>query len=170
MKEDYCVYGCRGILRVLAYRWFSLKHSTFSSDIFISYQMCLKCLTLSKLYYSTTQLCGEIRQKLDSNDTIYICQLFSQATLPYLYEIEINHQNILSTIGHSLNTNNRFRRGLINALSRLASIHYGNIENIHMEFIFSKIAQLTHTNKNNLNLIPEQIQTIQTKLTKTTVQ
>jgi len=35
-----------------------------------------------------------------------------------------------------------------------------------MEFIFSKIASLTHTNKNNLNLIPEQIRMIQTKLTE----
>jgi len=125
-----------------------------------------KYLTLSKLYHSTSQLCGEIRQKLESNDSIYICQLFSQATLPYLYEIEINHQNILSTIGQSVNTNDRFRRGLRNAISRLASVLYGNIENIDMEFIFSKIKQLTQTNKNNLNLVPEQIRMIQTKLTE----
>ena len=125
-----------------------------------------KYITLSELYHSTSQLCGEIRQKLESNDSIYICQLFSQATLPYLYEIEINHQNILSTIGQSVNTNDRFRRGLRNAISRLVSVLYGNIENIDMEFIFSKIKQLTQTNKNNLNLVPEQIRMIQTKLTE----
>jgi hypothetical protein len=62
-------------------------------------QYSTKYLTLSKLYNSTSQLCAEIRQKLESNDSIYICQLFSQATLPYLYEIEINHRNILSSIG-----------------------------------------------------------------------
>ena len=125
-----------------------------------------KYLTLSKLYYGTSQLCGELRQKLENNDTLYICHLFSQATLPYLYEIETNHQNILSTLGQSVDTNDRFRRGLRNAISRLASVLYGNIENIDMEFIFSKIASLTHTNKNNLNLIPEQIRMIQSKLTE----
>lgn len=106
----------------------------------------------SELYHSTSQLCGEIRQKLESNDSIYICQLFSQATLPYLYEIEINHQNILSTIGQSVDTNDRFRRGLRNAISRLASVLYGNIENIDMEFIFSKIKQLTQTNTKKYEL------------------
>jgi len=64
-----------------------------------------KYLTLSKLYYGTSQLCGELRQKLENNDTLYICQLFSQATLPHLYEIETNHQNILSTLGQSVDTN-----------------------------------------------------------------
>jgi len=57
-------------------------------------QYTTKYLTLSKLYNSTSQLCAEIRQKLESNDSIYICQLFSQTTLPYLNEIEINNQNI----------------------------------------------------------------------------
>jgi len=113
-------------------------------------QYTTKYLTLSKLYNSTSQLCAELRQKLESNDSIYIRQLFSQATLPYLYKIEINHQNILSPIGQSVNTNDGFRRGLRNAISRLASVLYGNIENIDMEFIFSKIARLTYTNKNNL--------------------
>ena len=129
-------------------------------------QYSTKYLTLSKLYNSTSQLCAEIRQKLESNDSIYICQLFSQATLPYLYEIEINHRNILSSIGQSVNTNDRIRRGLRNAISRLASVLYGNIENMDMEFIFSKIAQLAYTNKNNLNLVPEQIRIIQTKITE----
>ena len=129
-------------------------------------QYSTKYLTLSKHYNSTSQLCAEIRQKLESNDSIYICQLFSQATLPYLYEIEVNHQNILSSIGQSVHTNDRIRHGLRNAISRLASVLYGIAENIDMGFIFSKIAQLTNTNKNNVDLIPKKIQIIQTKITE----
>lgn len=129
-------------------------------------QYSAKYLMLSELYNSTSHLCTDMRQKLEGNDSTFICHQFSQATLPYLYEIEVNHQNILSSIGQSVNSNDRFRRGLGSAVSRLASVLYGSAENIDMGLIFSKIAQLTKSNQKDVNFIPEQMRIIQVKISE----
>lgn len=74
------------------------------------------------------------------------------ATLSYLYEIEINHQNILSAIEQSVNFKDIIRRGLNNAVSRLANVLYGSAEHIDIGFIFKKIPQFTKNNINNIYL------------------
>lgn len=58
-------------------------------------------LTLSRLYNTTSQLCGELRQIIEKPETTHSSQQFAQATIPYLHEIDKNHQNILSSIGYN---------------------------------------------------------------------
>jgi len=48
-----------------------------------------KYLTITKFYNITSQLYSELRQKSENTDNIQSCQQFAQATLPYLYEIDI---------------------------------------------------------------------------------
>jgi len=71
-----------------------------------------KYMALFKLYNSTSQLCGEFRQKIENPENKHSCQQFAQSTIPYFHEIEQNHQNILSTIGNNDQPKNRNRRGL----------------------------------------------------------
>lgn len=130
-------------------------------------QYTTKYLTLLRFYNSTSRLSGELRQKLESTDVTHSCRQFAQTTMPYLYEIEVNHQDILSSIGQNSNTNDRTRRGFRNAVSRLASVLYGSLENIDIGFIFSKIVQLTHNNMNNVNLSSEKLRIIQTRIGET---
>ena len=130
-------------------------------------QYTTKYLALLGFYNNTSQLCSELRQKLENTDVTYNCRQFAQATIPYLYEIEVNHQDILSSIGHNHNTNDRIRRGLRNAVSRLANVLYGSLENIDIGFVFSKIVQLTQNNRNNANLASEKLSIFQTKIEET---
>lgn len=68
-----------------------------------------------------------------------IRQRFAQATLPYLYEIDLNQENIITSIGNNTNPTNRIRCEHRKTISRLAN------DGIHMEydikFIFNKILE-----------------------------
>lgn len=115
-----------------------------------------KYLTLSRLYNTTSQLCSELRQKINDSETTHSCQLFAQATIPHLHEIDQNHQSILSTIGSNDENKIRNRRGLRNAISRFANILYGSTENIDFTSIFNKITQLAKSRLDNMDVVPEQ--------------
>lgn len=124
-------------------------------------------LTLSRLYNTTSQLCGELRQKINNAETTHSCQLFAQATIPHLHEIDQNHQNILSTIGSNYGNKNRNRRGLRNAISRVANVLYGSIENIDFTSIFNKITQLAKSRLDNMDVIPEQTRIVKAMIKET---
>lgn len=83
------------------------------------------------------------------------CQQLAHSTIPYLHEIDQNHQNILSTIGSNDQFKNRNRRGLGNVMSRLANVLYGSAENIDFVSIFNKITQLKKNKLVDIDLIPE---------------
>ena len=118
-------------------------------------------LALSKFYNTTSQLCSEIRQKIENPENTNSCRQFAQATIPYFHEIDQNHQHILSTIGNNEQSKSRTRRGLSNAVSRMANVLFGNAENIDFGFIFNKITQLVKSKEKNVNLIPEQVRIIE---------
>lgn len=106
------------------------------------------------MHNTTSQLCSELRQKINDSETTHTCQLFTQVTIPHLHEIDRNHQNILSTIG--INDENKIinRRGLRNAISRFANIPYGSTENIDFTSIFNKITQLAKSRLDNMDVVP----------------
>ncbi|KAL5245865.1 hypothetical protein ACI65C_013273 [Semiaphis heraclei] len=109
-------------------------------------------VALSRFYNTTSQLCSEIRQKIENPENTQSCRQFAQATVPYLHEIDQNHQNILSAIGNNDQSKSRTRRGLSNAVSRMANVLFGNAENIDFGSIFNKITQLVKIRKNNTKM------------------
>jgi hypothetical protein len=126
-----------------------------------------KYLTLSKLCNETSQLCGELRKKINNPESTYSYQQFAQATIPHLHEIDQNHQNILSTIGSNDRIKNRNRRGISNAVSRLANILFGSVDNIDFISIFNKITQLAKSRLDNIDVIPEQTRIVKTMIDET---
>lgn len=127
-------------------------------------QYTTEYLTLLKLYNRTSLLCTEGRQKSANPDTTHICHKFAQATLPYLNEIETNHQNILYSIGQQEESRNRTRRGLTKAFSRTMNTLYGSLENIDFGFIFNQIRQLIKNKENDVNLMTEKIRITKTSM------
>uniref|UniRef100_A0A2S2QVD2 Envelope fusion protein n=1 Tax=Sipha flava TaxID=143950 RepID=A0A2S2QVD2_9HEMI len=126
-----------------------------------------KYLTLFNLYNETFQLCSELRKKINNPESTYSCQQFAQATIPHLHEIDQNHQSILSTIGSNDRIKNRNRRGLSNAVSRLANVLFGSVDNIDFISIFNKITQLAKSRLDNIDVIPEQTRIVKTMINET---
>jgi len=98
---------------------------------------------------------------------MHSCQLFAQATISHLHEIDNNHQNILSTIGSNAENKIRNRRGLRNAISRVANILYGSTANIDFTSIFNKITQLAKSRLDNMDVIPEQTRIVKSMIKET---
>jgi hypothetical protein len=90
------------------------------------------------------------------------CQQISQATLPYLYEIKNNHKNILASKGEA--TNERYRRGIGKAVSRLANALYGSLSNLDFDLIIKKIIELKQNKQKNINSVEDKIRIIQTSV------
>lgn len=102
-------------------------------------------MTLASFYNSTTDVCNNLLQKFEHTDISHSCKQFAQATLPYLYEIDSNHKNILLTIGQEGSTNHRIRRGFGKTFGRLANVLYGISSNLDMKFIFDKITEINNS-------------------------
>jgi hypothetical protein len=117
-------------------------------------------VALSRFYNTTSQLCSEIRQKIENPENTQSCRQFAQATA-YLHEIDQNYQNILSTIGDNDQSKSRTRRRLSNAVSRVANVLFSNAENIDFGFIFNKITQLVKSKVKDINLASEQTRIIE---------
>jgi len=126
-----------------------------------------KYLTLSRLYNTTSQLCGELRQKIKNAETTHGCQQFAQATIPHLHEIELNHQNILDTIGNNEWNRIRNRRGLTSAVSRFANVLYGSTQNIDFTSIFNKVVQLAKNRLNNMDVVTENTRIVKSVIKET---
>lgn len=55
------------------------------------------------IYYNlTTDVCSNLPREMESTDVPQSCKQFAQATLPYLFEIETNHRNILLSISQEV--------------------------------------------------------------------
>ena len=113
----------------------------------------LRYTELESLYNNTADICSMITQNFENTDNSHTCQLFAQATLPYLYEIQTNHQTILSSIGPKITTVDRIHRGFGNTFKRLANVLYGISSNLDYELIFSKIIDFTSHKQTNTDLI-----------------
>jgi hypothetical protein len=89
-------------------------------------------------------------------------QQISQATLPYLYEIENNHKNILASIGEA--TNERYRHEIGKAVSRLANVLYSSLSNLDFDLIIKKIIELKQNKQKTINSVEDKIRIIQTSV------
>jgi len=58
----------------------------------------------------------------------------------------------------------RNRRGIERALSRLASVLYGSLSNLDLDFIIKKITELKHNKQQNINSIEDKIRIVQTSV------
>lgn len=63
-----------------------------------------KFQTLMSSYKTTAQVCTTLQNKFSATELVHPCKQFDQSTLPYLFEIETNHDNIWSTIGQDTST------------------------------------------------------------------
>ncbi|KAE9523134.1 hypothetical protein AGLY_016475 [Aphis glycines] len=75
-----------------------------------------------------------------------------RATLPYLYEIETNHRNMLLSLRDKDTGKTRVRRGLVHTVQRVVNVLYGIYSNIDTEFIFNKILTLSQSKNQNITL------------------
>jgi len=107
---------------------------------------------LRELYDATANICQKLSEDFKKTEVPLLCRQFVQATIPYLYEIENNHNNILESIGEISDTNVRPRRGIEKAVSRMANVLYGSFANLDVEFIVKKIVELTKNKQNEINL------------------
>lgn len=126
----------------------------------------LRYTELESLYNNTADICSTIIQNFENTDNYHTCQLFAQATLPYLYEIQTNHQTILSSIGPKITTVDRIRRGFGNTFKRLANVLYGISSNLDYELIFSKIIDFTSNKQTNTDLIKKNLRIFQTEISE----
>lgn len=121
-----------------------------------------KYVALKELYDSTVSVCSQLMSHHGNTSIPQGCQEFLQATLPYLHEIENNHNNILASIGEV--TNERYRRGIERAVSRLASVLYGSLSNLDFDLILKKITELKQNKQKNINAVEDSIRIVQTSL------
>lgn len=121
-----------------------------------------KYLALKECYDSTANVCSQLINNHGSTSIPHGCQQFSQATLPYLYEIENNHNSILASIEEA--TNDRHRRGIERALSRLANVLYGSLSNLDFDLIIKKVVELKQNKQKNTNAVEDKIRIVQTSV------
>lgn len=99
---------------------------------------------------------------MENTDLPKICKQFAQATLPYIFEIDTNHRNILLSIGQEVNQKIRVHRGYGKSIGRLANVLYGATLNHDTEFIFKKVIELVQNKQQNTNLVEDKIRIVQT--------
>lgn len=107
--------------------------------------------TLREFYDDTATTSQELSKNFENTELPLLCRQFAQSTIPYLYEIENNHNNILKSIGEISDTNVRTGRGIGRAVSRMANVLYGSFANLDVEFIVKKIVELTKSKQNEVN-------------------
>lgn len=56
---------------------------------------------LKEYYDATTSLCTQFSIHFNNTDLPQLCQQYAQSTIPYVHEIENNHNNILASIGET---------------------------------------------------------------------
>ena len=114
-------------------------------------------------YADTVEICKQVTERfLELSPTCdQFVQTFARATLPYMYEIEANHRNMMVSIGYNSSEGGRTRRGLGSKIQRMTNFLYGIYSKIDTEFIFDKILALSESKIKDLNLIPERTRIVQ---------
>jgi len=92
---------------------------------------------------------------------------FTQSTLPYLYDIESNHRNVMLSIERNSNEEVRFKRGLGRTFQRFANVLYAMSSTINYESIFNTIIELTMNKARNINLIKEKTRVVRVETNQT---
>ncbi|KAL4136006.1 hypothetical protein QTP88_007580 [Uroleucon formosanum] len=124
-----------------------------------------KYQSIRSQYEATAEICELITERFGSTEISNACeqfvQLFARATLPYLYEIETSHQNMLLSIGDKDTGKVRARRGLAHTVQQVANVLYGMYSSIDTEFIFNKIIALSQNKSQNITLNLERMRIMQ---------
>ncbi|XP_050431523.1 uncharacterized protein LOC126840081 [Adelges cooleyi] len=121
---------------------------------------------LSSWYNETTQVCSNLKQKLSMSEFSQACQQFEQATLPYLFEIEANHDSIW--LGLGLNTSGTHKRVRKNIITKGAEILFGSNPLFNTESIFQKIIEFVKTKVVDTDLTNNKIRLLQTSTSEIT--
>jgi len=124
----------------------------------------LRYTELESLYNNTADICSMITQNFENSDIPIPCQLFAQATLPYLFEIQVNHQTILSSIGPKIATVDIIRREFGNIFKRLGNVLYGISSNLDYELIFIKIIDFTNNKRTKTDLRKKNLRIFQAEI------
>uniref|UniRef100_A0A2S2PUH4 Envelope fusion protein n=1 Tax=Schizaphis graminum TaxID=13262 RepID=A0A2S2PUH4_SCHGA len=118
-------------------------------------------------YEATAKICEQMTQRVGNAELSNACeqfvQLFARATLPYLYEIENRHRNMLLSIGDEYTETTRVRRGFARTVKQMANVLYGIYSNIDTEFIFNQIVALSQSRSQNITLNSERMRIVQVK-------
>lgn len=125
-----------------------------------------KFSALMAWYNETTHICDNIKQKLSITEFTQACQQFDQSTLPYLFEIEANHDNIWLNLGH--NTEESEERNKRSIVSKSIKILFGHNSIINVESIFQKIIDYTSSKISNSVLNEDKLRILQTTTTEIT--
>lgn len=96
-----------------------------------------------------------------ANTCVHLMQQSAQSTLPYLYEIEANHRNMMLSIGYNSKELERVGRGIKQVTKNLASVLYGVHSQIDSESIFEKVVALGKSAVQNVNLVSERTRVVQ---------
>ncbi|KAL4154598.1 hypothetical protein QTP88_000455 [Uroleucon formosanum] len=124
-----------------------------------------KYQSIRSQYEATAEICELMTERFGSTEISNACeqfvQLFARATLPYLYEIETSHRNMLLSIGDKDTGNVRARRGLAHTVQQVANVLYGMYSSIDTEFIFNKIIALSQNKSQNITLNLERMRIMQ---------
>ncbi|KAL4101311.1 hypothetical protein QTP88_021331 [Uroleucon formosanum] len=124
-----------------------------------------KYQSIRSQYEATAEICELMTERFGSTEISNACeqfvQLFARATLPYLYEIETSHRNMLLSIGDKDTGKVRARRGLAHTVQQVANVLYGMYSSIDTEFIFNKIIALSQNKSQNINLNLERMRIMQ---------
>ncbi|KAL4082984.1 hypothetical protein QTP88_028314 [Uroleucon formosanum] len=124
-----------------------------------------KYQSIRSQYEATAEICELMTERFGSTEISNACeqfvQLFARATLPYLYEIETSHRNMLLSIGDKDTGKVRARRGLAHTVQQVANVLYGMYSSIDTEFIFNKIIALSQNKSQNITLNLERMRIMQ---------
>lgn len=122
----------------------------------------MKYQILRKFHDQTGDVCIQLKKKEDSILTS-ACTDFIQSTYPFMQEIESNFNSVIRILGAYHRTSehpNRQRRGLINAVGRLANILFGVCSDQDAEYFYKNIEDLARSEDKHVHLSQEQIRIV----------
>ena len=120
--------------------------------------------TLMSHYKRTVQICDLMTEHFGSTEISDTCEefkrQFTQSTLPYLYEIESNHRNVMLSIEQNPDEENRFKRGLGHTFKRFIHVLHEMSSKIDYKSVFNKVIELAINKAQNINLIKERTRVV----------
>jgi len=150
----------RGPVRMSHFNWDLIAYVDLAEPDY-------KYQAIMSQYKAMAKICEQMTQRVGNAELSNACeqfvQLFTRATLPYLYEIENRHRNMLLSIGDEDAETTRVRRGLARTVKQMANVLYGIYSNIDTDFILNKIVALSPSRSQNITLNSERMRIVQVK-------
>jgi len=128
--------------------------------------------TLITHYKETVQICDLMTEHFGSTEVSDTCEefkrQFTQSTLPYLYEIESNHCNVMLSIEQNPDEENRFKRRLGHTFKRFTHVLHEMPSKIDYKSIINKVIELAINKAQNINLIKERTRVVRAETNEIT--